>query len=98
MLQRVWQTRYVVHIWWFCPLLTGFWFRVFGLLHSLYLYIGKPKLTWLHCPIQDLFSYQQKLALYLFIAAKQVIARAWKKPSVPFAMVKTEEHFTRAYD
>lgn len=47
------------------------------------------KLALLHCPIQGLVSYQQKLATCLFIAAKRAIARAWKKPSVSIAVVRS---------
>lgn len=65
--------------------------RVLGLLYSLlHIPIHKDaKIALLHCRIQGLFSYQQMLASYLVIAAKRALARAWKKPSVSFAMVKS---------
>lgn len=72
---------------WSCPRLTGFWSRVFGLFQTLF-HIN-AKLALLHCPFQGLFSYQQKLATYRFIAAKRSIARAWKKPSVLIAVVRS---------
>lgn len=79
-----------LHTWWSCPRLIGFWSRVFGLLSSLFHapFRKDPKFALLHCPLPGLFSHQQKLATYLFIAAKRTIARAWKKPSVSFAEVK----------
>lgn len=71
--------------------MVGFWSGVFGLLFTLFhVPIHKDaKLALLHCLILGLFSYQQHLATYLFIAAKHTIARAWKKMAVSFAEVKS---------
>lgn len=61
-----------------------FWSRVFWLLFTLFhVPIRKDaKLALLHFLIPGLFSYQQKLATYLFIAAKHTIAMAWKKTAL----------------
>lgn len=45
-------------------------------------------LALLQFPIPGLFSPQQRLATYLFLCAKQVIAKAWNEPSVSFQEAK----------
>lgn len=42
----------------------------------------------LYHTISGLFAYQQKLATFLFLAAKKIISKAWKKPKVTFQEVK----------
>lgn len=68
------------------PHLVVFWSRVFGLLTH---FRRDTRHALLHWPIPGRFSYHQKLATYLFIATKRAIARAWKKPSIRFAEVKS---------
>lgn len=71
--------------------MVGFWSTLHGLLSTLFhVHFHKDaRHALLHCTLPGLHSYQQKLATYLFIAAKHAIARAWRKPLVVFAEVKS---------
>lgn len=77
----------VLHTWWTCPFVLRFWHKVYKLLSRLFHTTLRrdPWQALLHFPITTLRGPQRKLATFVLMAAKQTIAHAWKKQTIPYA-------------
>ena len=76
----------MLHIWWSCPRIRAFWQKMFRTISAL-TRVGvapHPSVALLNQYIPNLPKSSQTLSLFILLGAKMSIAKAWKKPRVPF--------------
>lgn len=80
----------MLHIWWECLRLRGFWNKVFAIIRKVSgLPVTKsPQVALLNAPIPRTAKHTQKLITFMLLGAKTTIAKAWKQPTVSFQAAK----------
>lgn len=76
---------HVHHIWCSCPIVQTFWSNLFSMLSTLFdtaLQQPYPSIAILNLKLPNLSQCQFKLLLQVTTAAKQIIAKSWKTPSL----------------
>lgn len=78
---RMWAP---MHIWWTCPIVSSYWDQIFSMLTALMgIHIApNPAIALLNKRSNNLTTAQFKLLLHVTAASKQIIAKAWKKPTI----------------
>lgn len=80
----------MLHIWWECPRLRGFWNKVLARIRKVSgLPVTKsPQVALLNAPIPRIAKHTQKLITLMLLGAKTTITKAWKQPTVSFQEAK----------
>lgn len=82
----------IYHTWWSCPKVRRYWIRIYNFIYSLtQVNLTKsPQQALLGCPLEGVPRYTKKLISFVFTAARIAIARSWRKPLIPFELVKAK--------
>lgn len=83
----------MLHIWCDCPKIRGLWNKIFNVIRKITeLPMQKsPHLALLNFPCPKTPKLVQRLIIFIFIGTKLTIARAWKRPTVSFLLVKRKK-------
>lgn len=78
------QTGTPLHTWWTGPKLRRFWLREYAFILSVTLVniIKDASIVLLNKPVENVPRHTQTLIYFMFLAAKIVIATAWKSPVI----------------
>ncbi|OCT72078.1 hypothetical protein XELAEV_18035050mg [Xenopus laevis] len=79
----------MAHIWWHCPLVKMYWLRVFGIIDSITkIHIRKdPWVALFNQRIPNSNGISRKLIMFIFTAAKQLIAKSRQLIMTPFLSI-----------
>lgn len=82
----------MIHIWWTCPRIRSFWWKIFRTISSLAeeTVTPSPNIALLNHYIPKLTKHLQTLSFFILLGAKITIAKAWKRPTVSFQACRTK--------
>ena len=80
----------MLHIWWECPKIRGFWNKIFHLLRKVtgFPVVKSPQIALLGVRIPQAPKITQKLIDFMLLGAKTTLAGAWKQPTVSVSAAK----------
>ena len=80
----------MLHIWWDCPKIRGFWNKIFNLIRKVTgVPVEKnPQVALLGTRIPQASKQMQKLITFMLLGAKTTLAGAWKQPRVSIMAAK----------
>lgn len=72
-------------IWWYCPLIRPYWLAILHWAKEIqgYEIPNDPWVILLHCTGSPAGAYKKSITLHLLNAAKALIPRYWKQPTIP---------------